>query len=92
MYSSFNFSAYLGKFYDEVTMKRNRIKMAIEWTSDSTNIVLRSYHVPGTLLDAKMTEVTKTGEVPVPMGETGGKLKHLVHYGRIIPQWSAKVL
>lgn len=51
--------------------------------------------MPGTVLDAKITDMTDGGG-PYPhgasilVGETGGRLKDLVHYGRIIPRVASK--
>ena len=44
----------------------------------------------GTMLDAKISDMTKTGRSLSPQsqhssGRDGGKLKDLVYYGRIIP-------
>lgn len=54
------------------------------------DMMLTAYHGPGTVLDAKITEVTKTGEVPVPMGTISwgtqkNTLQDLIHCGRTIP-------
>lgn len=53
-------------------------------------MMLTAYHGPGTVLDAKITEATKTGEVPVPMGTISwgtqkNTLQDLIHCGRTIP-------
>lgn len=49
----------------------------------------------GTMLDAKILDMTKTGRSLSPRsqhssGRDGGKFKDLVYYGRIIPLWQAK--
>lgn len=49
----------------------------------------------GTMLDAKILDMTKTGRSLSPRsqhssGRDGGKLKDLVYYGRIIPPVSGK--
>ena len=67
----------------------------MDLTFNSSNIVLKACHVPGTVLDAKITDMTDRGG-PCPhgasilVGETGGKLKDLVHCGRIIPRVASK--
>ena len=78
-------------------MKRNveskRQRMSL--TFNSSNIVLRACHVSGTMLDAKISDVTKTGRSLSPRiqhssGRDGGKLKDLVYYGKIIPRVAGK--
>lgn len=64
-------------------------------TFKSSNIVLRACYVSGTMLDAKILDMTKTGRSLSPRsqhssGRDGGKFKDLVYYGRIIPLWQAK--
>ena len=49
----------------------------------------------GTMLDAKISDVTKTGRSLSPRsqhssGRDGGKLKDLVYYGKIIPRLAGK--
>ena len=51
--------------------------------------------MPGTVLDAKISDVTKTGRSLSPWsqhssGRDGGKLKDLVYYGRTTPHVAGK--
>ena len=64
-------------------------------TFNSSNIVLRACHVSGTMLDAKISDVTKTGG-PCPhgssilVGEMGVNLKTWYTMERLFPVWQAK--